>query len=196
MTESDTIVRAPGRRLLFLDTEFTDLTYGRLISIGLVADTGESFYAELTDGWQLADCSQFVKDVVLPLLQGGSAAMTRTEARQRLSQWIQGFTAPVWILSDATDFDWPLVKGLLSGAMPSNLIPYPALFMPANFTDLQPQLLECRQRTLAGRPEHHALYDAEALRAVFLFLGELLGPEALARHYGYDIGGEESAEGG
>lgn len=35
---------------LFLDTEFTDLVPGnKLISIALVAEDGEYFYAELTD---------------------------------------------------------------------------------------------------------------------------------------------------
>jgi hypothetical protein len=35
---------------LFLDTEFTGLHQNTtLISIGLIADTGDTFYAELTD---------------------------------------------------------------------------------------------------------------------------------------------------
>lgn len=182
-------------RLIFLDTEFTSLEYGKLISIGLVAVSGESFYAELTDGWQLAECSGFVRETVLPLLQGGAAAMDRATARKRLKQWIEGFGAPVWVLSDATDFDWPLVKRLLSGAMPQNLIQFPALFNPGNFVDLQPQLQECRERTLAGRPEHHALHDAEALRAAYLFLREQLGPEALGRYYGSGMAAEQTPEG-
>jgi hypothetical protein len=33
----------------FLDTEFTGLQNTTLISIGLIADTGDTFYAELTD---------------------------------------------------------------------------------------------------------------------------------------------------
>jgi hypothetical protein len=32
----------------FLDTEFTGLQNTTLISIGLIADTGDTFYAELT----------------------------------------------------------------------------------------------------------------------------------------------------
>ena len=174
---------SPKTRLIFLDTEFTSLEHGKLISIGLVAESGESFYAELTDGWQLADCSGFARETVLPLLQGGAAAMDRATARKRLKQWIDGFGAPVWVLSDATDFDWPLVKRLLSGAMPQNLIQFPALFNPANFVDLQPQLLECRERTLAGRPEHYALNDAEVLRAAYVMVKQQLGSAMLERYY-------------
>ena len=46
---------------LFLDTEFTDLVpHNKLISIAMVSDTGNYFYAELTDTYELKDCSEFV----------------------------------------------------------------------------------------------------------------------------------------
>ena len=55
--------------LIFFDTEFTELGLDpKLISIGLVSLHGEYFYAELTDTWRLDDCSQFVRDMVLPEL--------------------------------------------------------------------------------------------------------------------------------
>jgi len=40
----------PSMRI-FLDTEFTDFQNAHLISIGLVAEDGREFYAELFDGW-------------------------------------------------------------------------------------------------------------------------------------------------
>ncbi len=45
---------------VFLDTEYTNISQPALISIGLVADDGREFYAELTDGWLACDCSPFV----------------------------------------------------------------------------------------------------------------------------------------
>lgn len=34
--------------LIFLDTEFTDLTSPELLSIGMVSEGGREFYAEIT----------------------------------------------------------------------------------------------------------------------------------------------------
>ncbi|MEZ4600753.1 MAG: hypothetical protein R2940_13270 [Syntrophotaleaceae bacterium] len=58
---------------VFLDTEFTHLDAPKLISIGLVSICGREFYAELTDGWGLQDCSLFVLGQVLPLLDNEDA---------------------------------------------------------------------------------------------------------------------------
>ena len=39
-------------RFVFLDTEFTQLSESAcLISLALVADTGEQYYVEITNGW-------------------------------------------------------------------------------------------------------------------------------------------------
>ena len=57
---------------VFFDTEFTKFRSAndepKLISIGLVAEDGREFYAELLDTWGISDCSQFVISVVLELL--------------------------------------------------------------------------------------------------------------------------------
>jgi hypothetical protein len=53
--------------LVFLDTEFTDFVRPELISIALVAEDGREFYAERTD-YRHDDCSDFVRETVLPLL--------------------------------------------------------------------------------------------------------------------------------
>lgn len=59
--------------MVFFDTEFTHLKpiidESSLISIGLVTEDGKrSFYAEINDSYSLEDCSDFVKQIVLPLL--------------------------------------------------------------------------------------------------------------------------------
>ena len=54
------------KRLIFVDTEFTDFINTELISIGLVTDDGNHyFYAELDD-YNPKACSEFVRNVVLP----------------------------------------------------------------------------------------------------------------------------------
>lgn len=58
---------------LFLDCEFTELSAAaKLISLALVAEDGREFYVELLDTWQEEDCSDFVKEIVLPQLWGGA----------------------------------------------------------------------------------------------------------------------------
>jgi len=54
--------------LIFLDTEFTAFFDPMLISIGMAADSGEEFYAEVpfTD----AACSAFVREAVALRLSG------------------------------------------------------------------------------------------------------------------------------
>jgi len=48
-------------RSVFFDTEFTKFRTvddePKLISIGLVAEDGREFYAELLDTWDISDCS-------------------------------------------------------------------------------------------------------------------------------------------
>lgn len=50
---------------VFLDTEFSNFIETDLISIGMVAQTGEEFYAEVP--YPDAACSPFVREVVVPL---------------------------------------------------------------------------------------------------------------------------------
>lgn len=71
-------------RRIFFDTEFADLVAdAMLISIGFGDEAGErTFYAELSDTWQLDDVGEFARDVVLPLLDGGTALMTVRELRK------------------------------------------------------------------------------------------------------------------
>lgn len=50
--------------LIFFDTEFTSLHWqAKLISIGLVTEDGRKFYAELSDTYQMTECSDFVREV-------------------------------------------------------------------------------------------------------------------------------------
>ena len=74
--------------LLFVDTEFTDFYDPHLVSIGLAAATGETFYAEVP--YRRDQCSDFVKEVVIHLL--GANPVTdlcdADELRARLRTWL------------------------------------------------------------------------------------------------------------
>lgn len=138
-------------RNLYLDTEFTRLDSDyRLISLALVAPGGPEFYVELTDGWCLADCSDFVVEVVLPQLQASRHGQTREAARRALQAFLANM-GDVEIVSDALAWDWPLLLELLG---PTGL--------PAN-------VLGCREQAdlLSDLDEaqipHHALLDARLM---------------------------------
>lgn len=107
---------------LFLDTEFTQLNHeAKLISIALVDEAGEYFYAELSDTYELSDCSDFVKAFVLPFLKGGDYVMTRYECSQRIGNWIEDHTCHCIIASDNPSWDLPHLNSLLEVLWPVNL---------------------------------------------------------------------------
>lgn len=107
---------------IYLDTEFSDLVpHARLISIALVNELGDGFYAELTDTYKLSDCSQFVKSHVLPYLRSGAYKMTRNECALRIADWIENHNQPCRIVTDAPAWDMPHLQRLLEPVWPENL---------------------------------------------------------------------------
>src|SRR5690606_36566911 len=100
-------------RRAYLDTEFTDLnpfTY-KLISLALVVPGGPEFYVELTDHWGEEECSDFVREIVLPQLELDVCGRTTDQARTALRAFLLAL-GPVEIVSDAVMWDWPLLVWL------------------------------------------------------------------------------------
>lgn len=176
---------------VFLDCEFTSLGVGpQLISIGMVSemDTRKTFYAELADTYSIEDCSDFVIDIVLPLLEGGSARMTMVELALNLKNWIEGLGQPVTFATDSICYDWPWILEIFEkpGSWPANLDRQPLLL---NFNDLQraERFNDAVELAFAsGLRRHHALDDAKANRLGWLanntwpglFLDDLRDPPA------------------
>lgn len=107
---------------LFLDTEFTDLVpYNKLISIALVDEDENYFYAELTDTYELKDCSDFVKENVLPFLKGGAYSMSEYDCKLAIAKWIEDRNVSCVICSDAPSWDIPHINRLLEPLFPENL---------------------------------------------------------------------------
>lgn len=73
---------------IFLDTEFTDFIRPHLISIGMVADSGEEFYAEIP--YPDSECSDFVRETVIPLLgRFPDAICSKENLSVRLRTWLE-----------------------------------------------------------------------------------------------------------
>jgi hypothetical protein len=169
-------------KLVFVDAEFTDFDYPQLISIGLVADSGESFYVELANGWSRTGCSHFVKQNILPQLTGGDFFQERSFAGRRLADWLGDFDCQVRVVSDAPGYDWVLMMDLLGKDAPGNLFPEPMPLYSDCFPELVPILQEARAKAFHGSSPHHALNDAEALRETWEIMKINVHPAVLDQY--------------
>jgi hypothetical protein len=89
---------------LFLDCEFTQLNQSaKLISLALVAETGQEFYVELTDTYLVEDCSDFVIQHVLPQLHLHRHGLSLIDAQVSLREFLNGFNDPLEVCSDAPE---------------------------------------------------------------------------------------------
>jgi len=117
---------------LFLDTEFTALTQkAKLISIAIVAETGEEFYAEFTD-YKKEELSDFVRQNVIPelFLQSNNLVNesykkihfkgNSQEITGMLLLWFSQFGSEkniIQIWADNAAYDWVLFCELFGGSM-------------------------------------------------------------------------------
>lgn len=119
---------------VFLDTEFTGLhQQTTLISIGLVADSGEEFYAELTDYDNLQITDWLRENVLSKLWLTNNHDFDTTEKgiylkgdkgtiNEALQKWFSQFEG-VEIWADVLAYDWVLFCELFGGALkiPENI---------------------------------------------------------------------------
>lgn len=115
---------------IFYDSEFTGLTQTtELISIGLITESGESFYAEFTD-FNRAGCDDWLKDNVLihcrhldKNVPGASEIKDqaievwgdKNYVTHQLTLWLNQFKQ-IEIWADCHAYDWVLFCQLYGGA--------------------------------------------------------------------------------
>lgn len=146
---------------LFLDTEFTDFADTDLISIGLAADDGRTFYGERHD-FRFRACSDFVRQVVLSRLgKEPKNVYSRGGLRDTLLAWLAQFEAdaPVFICADY-DGDWTLFVDLLDSDVPA-WISFQNVWRDIDDLVLENFFFE------SGLLDHHALNDAIANRFAY-----------------------------
>ena len=144
---------------LFLDTEFTTLAPGaKLISIALVDEDENFFYAELTDTYQLSDCSDFVKANVLPLLRGAECKMTEYDCKLAICKWIEERNVVCTLCTDAPTWDFPLLLPLLQPCIPENLLLDTSMLVRVPFHIEQELILKFNYDA------HNALDDALVMK--------------------------------
>jgi hypothetical protein len=156
--------------LIFFDTEFTSLHFAaKLISIGMIAEDGQTFYAELTDTYTKTDCHPWVKENVLSLLDADDEQrMTKDELTLKLGNWLESFEQPVILSCDSEDWDWPWIQYIFraQGTWPINLAQKPDIlkFNDEAFNEAVEGAFKL------GLRQHHALDDAKANRLGWLAL--------------------------
>lgn len=166
--------------LVFFDCEFTGLHQRTtLISIGLVAENGQQFYAELTDYDAKQVDSWQIEHVFGKLWQGSNVPPDVTyvygdkkQVADALRGWLRDLFVPtVTMVGDVLFFDWLLFCDLFGGVLQ---IPSQVYYIPF---DLATMLYwegydpDFNRETFAGlifggKP-HNALWDAQVIRACY-----------------------------
>jgi len=147
---------------VYVDSEFTRLVQPQLLSVAAVADDGAEFYAEIADTLELSAggplperCSEFVRKVVLPLLEG--KPQPRAAVSKQFVDWLaqRGRHAPVTLVTDSGFDRWALAELLQQEDLPAGVT---WLRVPVAYETLDRMAISLDLR------RHHALDDARALR--------------------------------
>lgn len=153
------------QRRIYFDTEFTGLfPDAGLVSIGLVAANEDAmYYAELTDTFVIAECSDFCRKSVLPLLDRGTARKTLAELRIELYDWLATRGPGTTLLCDS-----PRDVVQLRALFPNGLPPNCKCLVLGRWNRLRRRVVNFRGRLYRkhGLRHHHALDDAKANRMI------------------------------
>lgn len=175
---------------VFFDCEFTGLHQNTtLVSIGLVAEDGRSFYAELED-YDRSQVDEWIQENVIDNLILASPPRNlpadacylgnREIVRLALTDWLSRFEV-VEMWGDCLAYDWVLFCELFGGAfnIPKNVYYIP--FDLATILRIRMQFdssfdPDTNREELAGLPsnknKHNALHDARVIKACFEGLTE------------------------
>lgn len=167
---------------VFLDTEFTGLHKNTtLLSLAMVAENGEEFYAEFSD-YDENQVSDWVQENVMNKLQfrgnefvmikqGKTLMMKGDKDRVRIESelWLKQFNN-IEIWADVLAYDWVLFGDLFGGAMkiPENIFYAPfdlaTVFRMNGLIEPQKKYeRDVKRFEFAGldaQKQHHALEDA------------------------------------
>lgn len=157
-----TLVPEPNHIYVFVDSEFTSLQTPQLISVGAVATDSTAFYCEL-NGWNVERSSDFVKQIVVPLLDGDAVPLPM--AAEAFSTWLDERVgrAPTTIISDSGYDRWALTELLGREDLPSGVN---WKRVPISYEALDDATKQFNLR------RHHALDDARALRQLVMNPGK------------------------
>lgn len=156
--------------MVYFDTEFTRFRDEKhepmLISIGCVAQDGHEFYRETNDTYQLSDCSDFVIENVMPLLDpiGSPSRVCESRLAKNLKDWVESLDGAVTFSCDFYQ-DWDFVYALFQFyGWPKNMSGkcHYLVFTGSQQQKFERNLAKFWEQNVERR--HHALIDARALQ--------------------------------
>ena len=154
---------------IYFDTEFTGLTQDTsLISIGLISDCGEEFYAELND-YDRSKCDEWINENVISNCYLDNK-LTMKELKTELEKWFSQFKE-VEIYSDCLAYDWVLFCQIFGHAfnIPKNIYYIP--FDLCSFMKIKGIDPDINRETFAefedSESKHNALHDAKVIKKCF-----------------------------
>lgn len=163
---------------VFFDTEFTGLHQNTtLISIGLIAENGNTFYAEFTD-YDRTQVDSWIEENVISNLylpyesKGSYEEFTIRDSKDFvklfLYEWLSQFdTVEIW--SDCLAYDWVLFNEIFGHAFN---IPKNVYYIPFDICTLfkikgvDPDISREEFSGINGE-KHNALYDAKVIKACY-----------------------------
>ena len=160
--------------ILFIDTEWADVRANELVSLALVSDCGRlEFYAERDP--LPAHPTQFVRDVVFPLLERGDRAMDDGDFTRRLHEFFGTAQAaakphPVTVAYDNRN-DLDLLGIAIEGFNLPETPPRPAFrtldlsMLGGSFHNMVNDIFD--NDAALRRRRHHALIDARVNRDAY-----------------------------
>ncbi len=180
---------------IYFDTEFTGLHMGTtLISIGLIAENGSQFYAELTDYDQSQIDEWLEKNVIQNLLlqnlndgqtikksSGVVAKGDKLHVRKELCSWLSDMSGEIQFVSDVSHFDFVLLLDLLAESIfdiPDRIsktcvdlneiiAEYMGISPKEAFDKSREDLLTFAIDGFSDDNKHNALYDALVIKAIY-----------------------------
>ncbi len=169
---------------LFFDTEFTGLHKNTtLISLGIIDENGDTFYAEFND-YDKTQVNDWIKDNVISNLQfipnyqweatdrNMVVVGSSQQIRQFLLKWLSKYdTMEFW--SDCLAFDWVLLNELIANysdgypKLPSNVyyIPFDICTV-FKLKGIDPDISR-KEYSGIGGAQHNALVDAEMIKKCY-----------------------------
>ncbi len=153
--------------LVFIDTEFTNFPDSehpnpQLISIGCVTEGGQTFYAENAN-FDMAICSEFVMETVLPFLEGGEVSIPYCIIAKHFKTWIESIGEEAFMATDSPAFDFGFVEVLFKKyGWPENLYRRPINLNLMHLRELESYESQLEALKASGKfRDHHALDDAK-----------------------------------
>lgn len=162
---------------IFFDTEFTGLHKNTsLISIGLIANDGSTFYAEFTD-YDKNQVDKWIQENVIDNLTicdevskpwRCSFKGNTYYIREKLNEWLSQFDI-VEMWSDCLAYDWVLFNNIFGTAfdIPNNVyyIPFDICTL-FKIVGVDPDINREEFAEMQGN-KHHALHDAKVIKKCY-----------------------------